>query len=93
MIYCLFRRSRAKQFCLANFSKRVDPQTLRLTNVTFGYETRPGEKALHNISLTVPAKSMVAIVGPSGAGKVLSSTLYKDFMSQNAVESFGENGI
>ena len=49
--------------------KEVDPQTLRLTNVTFGYETRPGEKALRDISLTVPAKSMVAIVGPSGAGK------------------------
>ena len=49
--------------------KEVDPQTLRLTNVTFGYETRPGEKALRDISLTVPARSMVAIVGPSGAGK------------------------
>ena len=49
--------------------KEVDPQTLRLANVTFGYETRSGEKALRDISLTVPAKSMVAIVGPSGAGK------------------------
>ena len=49
--------------------KEVGPQTLKLTNVTFGYETRSGEKALRDISLTVPAKSMVAIVGPSGAGK------------------------
>ena len=49
--------------------KETDPQTLKLTNVTFGYETRSGEKALRDISLTVPAKSMVAIVGPSGAGK------------------------
>ncbi len=35
--------------------------------VGFGY--RPGEVVLHDISFTVPERSMTAIVGPSGSGK------------------------
>lgn len=48
------------------------PQTpqgfdLRFDDVSFAY--RPGEPVLHDISFTVPERSMTAIVGPSGSGK------------------------
>src|SRR5690606_9149302 len=40
---------------------------VRLENVTFGYDRhRP---VLHDITLDVPAGSLVALVGPSGSGK------------------------
>tara|TARA_Y100001933_G_scaffold220007_2_gene229049 strand:- start:639 stop:2132 length:1494 start_codon:yes stop_codon:yes gene_type:complete len=66
----------------------ADPQTLKLTNVTFGYETRPGEKALRDISFAVPAKSMVAIVGPSGAGKSTVFDLIQRFYEPDCGKIF-----
>ena len=41
---------------------------IQLDNVSFSYDTN-GQKALNDISLTVPAGATVALVGPSGAGK------------------------
>ncbi|MFT3688938.1 ABC transporter ATP-binding protein [Paenirhodobacter sp.] len=40
---------------------------LRFDDVSFAY--RPGETVLHDLSFTVPERSMTAIVGPSGSGK------------------------
>lgn len=40
---------------------------LRFQGVGFGY--RPDAPVLHDISFTVPERSMTAIVGPSGSGK------------------------
>ncbi len=40
---------------------------IALDGVTFGYHGGP--PALHDLSITVPAGSTVALVGPSGAGK------------------------
>lgn len=40
---------------------------LRFENVTFGYD--PQRPVLHDVSFEAPAGAMVAIVGPTGAGK------------------------
>src|SRR5690606_27821677 len=37
--------------------------------VTFGYPSRPGERALDDVSIEVVPGETVALVGPSGAGK------------------------
>lgn len=38
-------------------------------NVTFSYPSRPDVKVLDNLSLSVPAGKITALVGPSGCGK------------------------
>ena len=43
------------------------PGAVRFQNVTFGYD--PAKPVLHDVSFDVPGGSIVAIVGPTGAGK------------------------
>ncbi len=47
---------------------------LDLEHLSFSYPSRPGERALADLSLHVPAGQSLAIVGPSGSGK---STLFQ----------------
>jgi ATP-binding cassette subfamily B protein len=43
------------------------PGAVRFENVTFGYD--PAKPVLHDINFEVPGGSIVAVVGPTGAGK------------------------
>ena len=41
-------------------------EDIALSHVDFSYDSKP---ILHDVSLTIPEKTTVAIVGPSGSGK------------------------
>ncbi|MBB3763377.1 ABC transporter transmembrane domain-containing protein [Sphingomicrobium lutaoense] len=58
-----------------------DPGEGRLAfeNVTFRYPTRQGEKALADFNLEVRPNEMLAVVGPSGAGKTTLFQLAQRF--------------
>ncbi len=54
----------------------VEP-TVVLDHVTFGYA--PGRPVLHDISLTVKPRQVVALVGPTGSGKTSITALVHRF--------------
>ncbi|WP_246221998.1 MULTISPECIES: ABC transporter ATP-binding protein [Gordonia] len=54
------------------------PGAVELENVTFTYPGKPAP-ALQNVSMTVPAGSMVALVGPSGGGKTTVARVISRF--------------
>lgn len=54
---------------------------LEIRNVLFQYEGPHSEKVLNNISLTIPAKKVTAIVGISGSGKTSLLKLILGFYS------------
>jgi ATP-binding cassette, subfamily B, bacterial len=54
---------------------------LEIRNVLFQYEGPHSEKVLNNISLTIPAKKITAIVGISGSGKTSLLKLILGFYS------------
>ena len=55
-----------------------DPRgVIAFESVTFGY--KPGEPVLHDVTMEIPAGSVVALVGPSGAGKTTLADLVGRF--------------
>ena len=73
-------------------AKAISPDTARgeieFRGVTFGYV--PEKDILHDVSLHIPAGTMLAIVGPSGSGKTTLINLVARFFD---VKSEGHGGI
>ena len=63
-----------------------EPPRGRLTfeDVTFRYPTRPGEAALDSVTIDVAPDELVALVGPSGAGKTTIFQLAQRFYDPDA---------
>ena len=59
----------------------VEP-SIELQNVTFGY--KPGQTVLHNVSLRVEPRQVVALVGPTGSGKTSITALAHRFYDVRA---------
>ncbi|NRB40213.1 MAG: ATP-binding cassette domain-containing protein [Pseudomonadales bacterium] len=61
----------------------IDPNqlnaSLRLKNVSFAYPSRPEHRALNDFNLTISAGKVLALVGPSGAGKTTVFELLQRF--------------
>lgn len=58
------------------------PGCVEFQNVTFGYD--PAHPVLHDVSLKVPGGKIVAIVGPTGAGKTTLTSLIARFYDPQA---------
>jgi len=58
---------------------RIDSLVAELKFQHVQFEYNSGERVLSDISFTVPARSMVALVGPSGAGKTTLAHLVPRF--------------
>lgn len=59
----------AEHAALAPAAAGVPQGCLRFESVTLAYDDPSGKRALDDVSFEVPAGKMVALVGPSGAGK------------------------
>jgi len=62
-------------------SHKPDTIDIDIRNVSFSYGDR---EILHNVSLNIPAGTMTAFVGPSGAGKTTLALLISRFWDVNS---------
>ena len=69
-------------------------QIIRFNQVDFRYPSRPDDPALSNINLTIERGKIIALVGPSGAGKTtLFELLQRFYDPQNGEIRFNEAPI
>lgn len=59
---------------------------LTVRGVSFAYDAAPGRPALADVDLTIPAGALVAITGPSGAGKTTLADLLLGLLAPHAGE-------
>ena len=65
-----------------NTKANIKSYDIELNNVSFGYHE--DKEILHNISLSIPAESLTALVGPSGSGKSTIAKLIAGFWDVNS---------
>lgn len=83
--FAIFDLPATEPFSSTSSMKLIKHPSLRLSNVAFHYEDSK-EAALSNVSLELPAKTTVAIVGHSGAGKTTLINLLLGFYKPSAGE-------
>lgn len=62
--------------------------SITFKNLSFAYPTRPDEKVLRNINLTIESNKLIALVGSSGAGKSTLASLLLLLHSPNKNQLF-----
>ncbi len=58
--------------------------SIRFEGVSFRYPTRPDQTVLKDFNLEVPEGAVVAVCGPSGAGKTTVAGLLERFYEPSA---------
>jgi len=70
------------------------PAIINFDDVSFYYPSRPDSAALRKINLSIPTGKVVALVGPSGAGKTtLFELLQRFYDPQHGTVSYNETDI
>jgi ATP-binding cassette subfamily B protein len=70
------------------------PSIIQFNEVSFYYPSRPDRAALKNINLKIPTGKVIALVGPSGAGKTtLFELLQRFYDPQQGAIAFNETNI
>ncbi|MGL5004742.1 MAG: ABC transporter transmembrane domain-containing protein [Casimicrobium sp.] len=67
-----------------NIASEKSTDVIRFDNVSFSYPTRPQTKSLDSFSLAVKPGEVVALIGPSGAGKTTVFQLLLRFYDPQA---------
>ena len=65
---------------------------LEFQNVTFSYPTRTDAPILQDLTLSVPAGTVMAVVGPSGSGKSTLVSLLLRLYDPDSGRGPGEGG-
>ncbi len=66
----LLERLEAARESVPSSGNRIELQhALSVQRVTFAYDPEGSRRAVHQVSLRIPARQMTAVVGPSGSGK------------------------
>jgi ATP-binding cassette subfamily B protein len=68
-----------KELTSPNVVNENSESVITFNEVDFCYPSRPDSAALNNINLTIPTGKIVALVGPSGAGKTTLFELLQRF--------------
>lgn len=70
------------------------PAIIEFKKISFCYPSRPESGALKDINLSIPTGKVIALVGPSGAGKTtLFELLQRFYDPQQGVIAFNETNI